>query len=126
MVTAAVTAFLIAHGLIHLGIYIAPIKPDERVPYDPSSSWALRALHVGTAPMHAAAASLALMVAATYTAAGLAVPFSLPAAGGLALVAAGVALVLKAVWYNPWLKLGVLLDFIVIYAVAYSWPPSLH
>ncbi|MER6418256.1 hypothetical protein [Streptomyces sp. NPDC001137] len=43
-----------------------------------------------------------------------------------ALVAASSGLVLKAVWFDPWLSVGVLLDVGVITAVACSWPASVY
>lgn len=35
-------------------------------------------------------------------------------------------LVLKAVWFNPWLLVGVLLDAGVLAAVFGQWPASLY
>jgi hypothetical protein len=43
-----------------------------------------------------------------------------------ALVAASWGLVLKAIWFHPWLTVGALLDAAVVLAVAQSWPGSLY
>ncbi|MGW2717778.1 hypothetical protein [Streptomyces sp. NPDC001492] len=69
---------------------------------------------------------LAWYTAVVYAVAGAAV---LAGAGWwptAALVAASSGLALKAVWFDPWLGVGVLLDVGVITAVAWSWPASEH
>ena len=69
---------------------------------------------------------LAWYTAVVYAVAGAAV---LAGAGWwptAALVAASSGLVLKAVWFDPWLSVGVLLDVGVITAVACSWPASVY
>ncbi|MFJ2238055.1 hypothetical protein [Streptomyces sp. NPDC087859] len=43
-----------------------------------------------------------------------------------AALAASVGLVLKALWFNPWLSLGILLDIGVITAALTNWPASLY
>lgn len=43
-----------------------------------------------------------------------------------AVVAAASGLVLKAVWFDPWLSVGVLLDVSVIVVVACTWPASVY
>ncbi|MDF3145599.1 hypothetical protein, partial [Streptomyces sp. T21Q-yed] len=43
-----------------------------------------------------------------------------------ALVAAAGGLALKAIWFDPWLSVGVLLDVGVIVAVACTWPASVY
>ncbi|MDT7839954.1 hypothetical protein [Streptomyces justiciae] len=39
---------------------------------------------------------------------------------------AAVGLLLRTLWFNPWLSLGVLLDAGVIAAVLLTWPASLY
>lgn len=125
MTTVLVAVFLVVHGLLHLSIYVAPRNPQQRLPYDASRSWALEALHVGTAPMHTAATVLSVAVAGLYVWAGLVLVHSTSAAAALAAAAAVTALVLKGLWFNTWLTLGVALDIAVLLAVATGWPPSL-
>ncbi|CAL9283094.1 hypothetical protein [Streptomyces sp. SudanB52_2052] len=43
-----------------------------------------------------------------------------------ALTAACVGLLLKVLWFHPWLSLGVVLDAGVITAVLTGWPASLY
>jgi hypothetical protein len=43
----------------------------------------------------------------------------------LAVVAAGLGLVLKTLYFHPWLSLGVLLDLGVLSAALTQWPVSL-
>jgi hypothetical protein len=125
MTTLLVAVLLVVHGLLHLSIYVAPRNPQQRLPYDASRSWALEALHVGTARMHATAVALAAAVAALYVWAGLVLVHSAPAAAALAAAGAVSALVLKGLWFNTWLTLGVALDIAVLLAVTTGWPPSL-
>jgi hypothetical protein len=125
MLNATIALFLIAHGLLHLTIYVVPRNPHQRLPYDASRSWALQTLHVGTAPMHTAAVALSSVVATLYCSAGLALDLRLGAAAGLAAAAAVTALALKVVWFNTWLTLGVAIDLAILLAVATGWPPSL-
>ena len=125
MLTDAVALFLIAHGLLHLTIYVAPRDPHQRLPYDASRSWALQGLHVGTVPMHTAAVALSAAVATLYTCAGIALDLQTSAAAGLVAAAAVTALVLKVLWFNTWLTLGVAIDLAILAAVATGWPPSL-
>ena len=125
MVTAVVAVFLVAHGLVHLAIYLAPKDPAQRVPYDPAHSWALQALHVAPAPMHTAGATLSALVATLYTCAGLALTVDASTATVVALAAAVTTLALKGLWFNTWLSLGIALDLGVLWAVTTGWPPSL-
>ncbi|MGW3031879.1 hypothetical protein ACWDCB_11670 [Streptomyces sp. NPDC001178] len=64
--------------------------------------------------------------AAVYAVAGAGVPAGAGWWPTAALVAASSGLVLKAVWFDPWLSVGVLLDVGVITAVACSWPASVY
>ncbi|ALV36706.1 hypothetical protein [Streptomyces sp. CdTB01] len=126
MTALLVAGFLIVHGLLHPGVWTAPRQPGRPAPFDPGHSWALSAAHVAPAPARSAALALAWWTALVYCAAGVGVL----AGGGwwsaTALVAAVSGLVLKALWFDPWLSVGVLLDLGVVAAVAASWPASLY
>ncbi|TRO57174.1 MULTISPECIES: hypothetical protein [unclassified Streptomyces] len=126
MTTMLVTVFLIAHGLLHPGVWTAPTQPGKQLAFDPGHSWVLEAAHVSAAPTRAASLALAWYVALVYVVAGAGV-----AAGSgwwptAAIVAASTGLALKAIWFDPWLSVGVLLDVSVIVAVAGTWPASLY
>lgn len=126
MITLLVAVFLILHGLLHPGIWAAPRQPDKPSPFDPGHSWALAAAHVSPAPARAAALALAWYTAVVYAVAGA----GALAGGGwwptAALVGAASGLALKAIWFDPWLGVGVLLDVGVIVAVACTWPASVY
>jgi hypothetical protein len=126
VITALAAALLIAHGLLHLGVWAPHDRRDTPEPFDPRHSWALAAAHVGYFPAAAVSVALASDTAILYVLAGA----GLAAGAGwwsmAALVAASWGLVLKAIWFHPWLTVGALLDAAVVLAVAQSWPGSLY
>ena len=118
----AVVTFLLAHAFVHVAVWAMP-KPAERpTPFDPTHSWALAAGHVPPASQRTTSVTLAWLAAALFAAAGVALAADLAAWTALALVAAVVGLVLKALCFNPWLSLGVALDVAVLVAAAAGWP----
>jgi hypothetical protein len=128
MITLLVAAFLIVHGLLHPGVWTAPREQPggAPAPFTPGHSWLLSSAGVSADLAAAAALALAWYTAVVYMVAGAGV---LAGAGWwptAALVAASSGLVLKAVWFDPWLGVGVLLDLSVVTAVAISWPASLY
>ncbi|KAF5992376.1 hypothetical protein [Streptomyces sp. WAC00263] len=125
MIGVLVAGFLIAHGLLHPGIWAAPV-PADRFRFDPGRSWALTAVHASAAPARAAALALAWYTALLYVVAGAGAAVSSGWWPGVAIVAASSGLALKALWFHPWLAVGVLLDVGAVVAVICSWPGSLH
>ncbi|MFI6645967.1 hypothetical protein [Streptomyces sp. NPDC050504] len=126
MTAVLVAAFLIAHGLLHVAVWTVPQRPDKPSPFDPGHSWALAAAHVSPSPARAVALALAWYAAVVYVIAGAGVLASSGWWTTAALVGAAFGLVLKAVWFDPWLSFGVLLDVGVIVAVASTWPASVY
>lgn len=63
-------AFLIVHGLLHLGVWATPEQPDKPATFDRGLSWALAAARVSTAPARAAALALAWYTGLGYVVAG--------------------------------------------------------
>ncbi|MDN3029220.1 hypothetical protein [Streptomyces sp. S.PB5] len=126
MTALLVGVFLILHGLLHPGVWTAPQQPDKPSPFDPGHSWALTAAHVPAAPARAWALALAWYTAVVYAVAGAGVFAGSPWWPTAALVAAASGLVLKALWFDPWLGIGVLLDVSVIVAVSSTWPASVY
>ncbi|MEU6379836.1 hypothetical protein [Streptomyces sp. NPDC046909] len=126
MTTALVAVFLILHGLLHLCVWTASVPADGSAPFDPGHSWALEAAHVSAAPARAAALVLAWYTAVVYVVAGVGAIGGSGWWSGAAIVAASSGLALKAIWFHPWLTVGVLLDVGVIVAVASAWPASLY
>lgn len=125
MITALVAGFLFLHGFVHLAVWLAPSSEDQ--PFDPRHSWLSlapgqqRVRVVGTT-----AVGLASATAVLYVIAGAAAAVGSPGWATAAFAAACTGLVLKALWFNPWLSLGVLLDAGVLAAVLSSWPSSLY
>ena len=70
--------------------------------------------------------SLAAVTAMLYIIAGAAAAAHSGGSPDAAVAAAVSGLVLKAVWFNPWLLVGVLLDAGVLAAVFGQWPASLY
>lgn len=126
MITALVAAFLVLHGLLHPGVWTAPVQADQPPPFDPGHSWALTAAHAPAAPTRTAALALAWYTALVYVVAGAGAAAGAGWWPTAALVAAASGPALKAIWFDTWLTVGVLLDVGVIVAVAGSWPASAH
>ncbi|MFI7413422.1 hypothetical protein ACIBU0_32575 [Streptomyces sp. NPDC049627] len=125
MITALVSAFLFAHGLVHLAVWLPHDDTDQ--PFDPRHSWALASAGLPRAGVvDRTAIGLASVTAMLYVIAGAATAAQGSGWADAAVLAATVGLVLKSVWFNAWLSLGVLLDIGVIAAVALSWPGSLY
>ncbi|CAM5480567.1 hypothetical protein GCM10010329_29690 [Streptomyces spiroverticillatus] len=114
--TVLVAAFLFAHGLIHLPMWW--VSADASAPFDPRHSWAWK--RSGTASV-----VLATATAVLYVVAGAALAAQAGAWSAVAVAAGVTGLVLKAVWFHPWLSFGVLLDAGVVAAAALHWPASL-
>ncbi|MFC8244575.1 hypothetical protein [Streptomyces chartreusis] len=126
MTTFLAAAFLLMHGLLHPGVWTAPVQPDKPPPFDPGHSWVLTTAHVAAAPARATALALAWYTALLY---GVAAAGVVAGAGWwptAAVLAAASGLALKTIWFDPWLTVGILLDVSVIVAVATSWPASLY
>ncbi|MFJ2237982.1 hypothetical protein [Streptomyces sp. NPDC087859] len=126
MIAFLVAAFLIVHGLLHPGVWTAPQQPDKPPPFDPGHSWALAAAHVSPAPARATALALAWYTAVVYTVAGAGTLAGSEWWPTAAVVGAATGLVLKAIWFDPWLSVGALLDVGVVVAVASTWPASAY
>ncbi|WP_327341434.1 hypothetical protein [Streptomyces europaeiscabiei] len=125
MTTALVATFLFLHGLVHLPVWLARTGGDE--PFDPRRSWVLAAAGLPQARfMRVTAVGLASVTATLYVVAGSVTAAQSGGRATAAVLAAAVGLVLKALWFNPWLSIGVLLDFGVITAVLTNWPASLY
>lgn len=114
MTTFLVATFLVLHGLLHPGVWTAPVQPDKPAPFDPGHSRVLSAAHVGAAPARATALALAWYTALLYAVAGAGAVAGVGWWPAAAVVAAASGLALKAIWFDPWLTVGVLLDVGVI------------
>ncbi len=124
MARVLVACFLVAHGLVHLAIYGAPIDPAKPGPFDPRRSWATP-YGVTAAAMRSGSVALASAVAAAYGTAGLMVALGAGSRAAVAGLAALLGLVLKGLWFHPWLSLGIALDLAVVVSAVLDWPASL-
>ena len=117
--------FLFAHGWIHAAIYALP--PDEKKPppFDPKHSWALSAAHVAEHPAKTLALTFAWVTTALFGVAAAALLADSPTWLPIAAAGASAGLLLKALFFNPWLSVGVLIDAAVLWAASAGWPESL-
>ena len=88
-------AFLIAHGLVHLAIWLMPKPADQKAPFDPDHSWLL-------GEQKTMAVLLAVTAAALLVAGG----FGLWAHAGwwrsVAVIGLAASFSLMVVYFNPW------------------------
>lgn len=125
--TWLVAAFLVVHGVLHLAVWLppAPTDPDSPPPFAPDHSAVLTARHVSQGTSHRVAVLLAVAAAVAYGATGAAVAWGTAWAVPLAVLSVASGLLLKGLFFNPWLLVGVLLDGLVLTAALVSWPVSL-
>lgn len=91
-------AFLIAHGLVHAAIWLAPASDD--VPFDVRHSWLLGELG-------SSALVVALVAAAVFVVAGVGFLAGAPWWPGVLLAASVISLALLVVTFTPWWLFGV-------------------
>lgn len=68
MIGVLVAGFLIAHGLLHPGVWSARLPTGTRTPIDAGQSWAFTAARVSAPPTRAVARALAWYIATPGTA----------------------------------------------------------
>ena len=122
--TAFFAAFLMAHGLLHLVIWLPHFDTDTArpPPFRPDHSAVLSAVHAPHQVAHWISIILALVAAWLYVSAGGLVASGLTGAATLAAAAALWGIALKAVFFHPWLTIGLLLDICVLFAAVTGWP----
>jgi hypothetical protein len=130
MAVPIVAGLLLAHGLIHAA-YLSPRPPAKAGgpawPFELNRSWVLGPLGFSTQSTRTAGVGL---VAATIAAFALACVGTLgvgPAAlwTGSIVIGALASLATLALYFHPWLVLGVAIDIAILWAVALAgWAPS--
>ena len=100
--------FLIAHGLVHVPVWIA--APPEGAPFDARHSWLL-------GEPRGLVQTLAIVAALLFAIAGTLVIAGAGPGAGLAIAAAAVSLLLVALTFNRWL-LGAVAINLAIVAIA--------
>jgi hypothetical protein len=104
--------FLVAHGLIHAGIWGTPFDP-AKAPFDPRHSWL--AARFGLArPARRFSVMLALAATVLFVISGVAVISDAQWAGAVAVTAAGVSLALTILMFHRWLSLNLLINIAII------------
>jgi len=98
--------FLVAHGLVHLAVWLP--RPRADAPFDPGHSWLLGDVRQPARVLAVVAGGL-LAVAGILVLAGT--------GAGLAVAGAAVSLALVALTFHPWLLGAVAID-VMIAAVA--------
>jgi len=125
--TVVLVLLLAVHGLLHLAVWLphpAP-EPAKPPPFEPDHSAVLTALAVPPLVARSVAHGLAVTAATTYVLAALGVAVGSDWAVAMAACAAAVGLIVKALFFHPWLVVGVALDVAVLAAALTGWPVSL-
>ena len=127
MITLLVAAFLVAHGLVHLAVWLPHPAPqeDKPAPFAPDHSALLTVVAVPKVGARRLSEILAVTAAAALVLAGVAVAFGVGEAVPFAVIGACVGLALKALFFNPWLTLGIALDLLVLAMALGDWPVPL-
>jgi hypothetical protein len=126
MVRLLMVAYLMAHGFVHVAIYVLPTDPAKPRPFDPHRSWALTHIHAPAETALASSHLLAWMTAGAFTTTALVLALGAGWWPVAAALSAGLGLVFKTMWFHPWLSAGVALDIGLVAAVAAQWPASLY
>ena len=97
--------FLIAHGLLHLAVWVAPAPPDAT--FDARRSWL-----IGDAP--ALTRGLAVAACVLFAVAGVLVLVGAGAAATVAVIGAAVSLGLVGLTFHPWFSFAVAINVAII------------
>lgn len=124
------TAFFMAHAAIHFGFISpapAPAAGAPTWPFDLTRSWLLTPLGMDASVTRTLGVGLLLVLALGYVAATLVMMGVLPErlfAAGI-IVGGSASLLLLALFFHPWLVLGVAIDVALLYLVlGTSWAPQ--
>jgi hypothetical protein len=110
--TWIVVLFLVAHGLVHLGMWCTPFDP-AKAPFDPHRSWI--AVRLGREELaRGFSVAFAAGAAVAFVAAGIAVMAGASWAPAAAITGAVISLVLTALYFHRWLMLNLLINAVII------------
>jgi hypothetical protein len=125
MITTLLAAFLLAHGLIHFAIWLprTPADPTRPAPFIPEHSAILTRTAVPETTARKVSSIMAVAAGGGFLLTGLGVASDAPWAVTMAVLASVTGLVLKTLFFNPWLLLGIALDLGIL-VVAATWPWS--
>lgn len=127
MTTVLVVGFLLVHGLVHLAVWLPHPEPEpaKPPPFAPDHSALLTAVRVSAPATRRISEVLAVATAAAMVLAALGVLLGQEWAVGTAVLGATLGLVLKLVFFNPWLLAGITLDLLVLSLALAEWPVPL-
>jgi hypothetical protein len=97
--------FLVAHGLVHIAVWLAPARPDA--PFDSHRSWLL-----GDA--RTLSRSLAVATSLLFVVAGILVLASAASGAGVAVGGAAASLVLVLLTFHPWFIAAIAINVAII------------
>ena len=109
-------SFLIAHGLVHLAIWLVPKPAAGKAPFDVTHSWLLGDLR----PL---AVFLALVAAALLVGGGVGLWAHAEWWRGVAVVGLAVSFGLMVLYFNPWYLFIETVNAALVVGLAWlSWP----
>jgi hypothetical protein len=123
------TAFFMAHAAIHFGFIStapAPAAGAPPWPFDLTRSWVLTPLGLEGSVTKTLGGGLLLLLGLGYAAATLVMMGVLPERlfSASIIVGTSASLLLLALFFHPWLVLGVAIDVVLLYLVlGTSWAP---
>jgi hypothetical protein len=115
MIRVFLGAFIVAHGLLTVFIWVSPVKADA--PFRAIHSWLL-----GDA--RPVAVVLALVAAAGFVLAGIGVIGQHAWWAFTGIGAGTAALLLMALYFNPWLLAGIAISAGILYAGVHALPQA--
>ena len=121
MLELATGAFLILHGLVHVG-YVSPKPTDPRYPFAAERTWVVSVAHLDAGTAHGLFTALAALAVLAFTFAGIGVVVGAGWWPLLAVAGSIASLVVLVLGFHPWLALGVVIDLAIIAALAAQWP----
>ncbi len=125
-----VAAFLLAHGLMHAS-FVSPRPPatagGPQWPLDLAHSWALTPLGIDESGTRAIGLALLAIIVGGFGIAALATVGIAPSSafvGGI-VAGAGGSVAMLALFFHPWLVLGVVIDVALLWAtLVAAWRPG--
>jgi hypothetical protein len=108
-VTVLAGLFLVAHGLVHLAIWLPAAKDDA--PFDPRNSWL-------AGELAGLSRALAVIAAVLLAAAGILVLSGAEEGAGVAIAGAAASLLLILLTFHPWFLAAIAIDVAIVVVAA--------
>jgi hypothetical protein len=103
---------LVAHGLIHLAVWVAPFDP-AKTSFNPSHSWLLAGIGLESRA-RPIAIGLSTACAVMFNVAGFAVLGQATWAPSVAIVGAVLSLLLTTAYFHPWLSINAAINAAIV------------